>query len=53
MDNTYGPIGECSVCDEEFTEEEWDIRHTAPDGSDVHDTCCRWCPVNTEIDDGE
>ncbi len=30
----------CEVCDFPFTDEEWEHRHTADDGSDVHERCC-------------
>lgn len=33
----------CSVCGEQFSEEDWDIRHSADDGSDIHEHCCEEC----------
>ena len=33
----------CSECGSPFTDEEWDYRHSADDGSDVHEECCEVC----------
>lgn len=40
---TYQYLGEtiaCDACGEQFTEEEWDARHTASNGNDIHADCC-------------
>lgn len=37
---TYDP---CSICHLPFTEDEWEVRHWAEDGSDVHEGCCVQC----------
>ena len=34
---------DCAVCDRPFTELEWDVRHSAADGADVHADCCTLC----------
>ena len=33
----------CPECGRGFTPEEWDERHSAPSGEDVHVRCCRIC----------
>ena len=40
----------CEVCGEPFTGTEWDERHTAPDGEDIHERCC-YCR-EAQPDDG-
>lgn len=31
---------ECPVCEKPFTADEWNARHSAADGADVHADCC-------------
>lgn len=42
----------CLDCDQGFTAEEWEHRHTAPDGSDLHERCCD-CGLATVTHSGD
>lgn len=40
------PVDRCWECEEPFTGDEWELRHSDADtGEDVHAECCRDCPV--------
>jgi hypothetical protein len=30
----------CVICRESFSIDEWDSRHSADDGEDIHEACC-------------
>lgn len=33
----------CNFCEEVFTVDEWDQRHSDAEGEDVHEECCEIC----------
>lgn len=35
--------GNCWECDRPFSDDEWDNRHSDPEGMDVHEECCVIC----------
>lgn len=37
---------QCAVCGQGFTPQQWDNRHTAADGEDIHERCCESCKTN-------
>lgn len=43
----------CTVCGCGFTPEEWDLRHSADDGADIHEACCAQCGNPTPDDPTE
>lgn len=34
---------QCAVCNQGFTPQRWDDRHSDSDGEDVHEECCEIC----------
>lgn len=39
----------CAECGQLFTHDEWDGRHTRPDGEDVHVRCCAECKAEPRV----
>jgi hypothetical protein len=38
----------CAICLQPFSPADWDDRHTASDGEDVHSWCCDVWPCNSD-----
>lgn len=44
----HGAPDLCAACHRPFTRDEWETRHTGPDGSDLHAECCDPCPMECD-----
>ena len=41
----------CEVCGVGFTPEQWENRHSDPEGEDIHEDCCTFCDDDCDVDE--